>query len=281
MNQNLDLLRQTYCRPATVTGKTTHYLFPLEKECEEGKRFLAKAPAPLLELQEFDPSGLEQTYHDEITGAELPVFAVFNLEGNHQSSFEITTEFVPTTADPASLQARIPFKKSQAFVRKLNQHRAKAERVLAILASILGLGPATAYVFSRTSGTAGVAVLFIFFSGWVLAAVVAYLSGLYLLDRFCPWKKMVITAEFNGILPKEAREKAHQAIEHFNNLYLVVDQQHRWKSEILPDPAPRTLDPLLIGELKQGDGCKFFVIHQFDLTEAEEYLGAEFAIKLG
>lgn len=84
MSHNLNLLRQTCCRPATVTGKTTNCLFPLEKECDEGKAFLAKAPAPLLNLQEFDPSGLEQTYRDEATGAELPVFAVFNLEGNCQ-----------------------------------------------------------------------------------------------------------------------------------------------------------------------------------------------------
>jgi hypothetical protein len=33
MSHNLNLLRQTCCRPATVTGKTTNYLFPLEKEC--------------------------------------------------------------------------------------------------------------------------------------------------------------------------------------------------------------------------------------------------------
>jgi len=41
MSHNLNLLR-----PATVTGKTTNYLIPLEKECDEGKAFLAKAPAP-------------------------------------------------------------------------------------------------------------------------------------------------------------------------------------------------------------------------------------------
>jgi hypothetical protein len=37
------------------------------------------------------------------------------------------------------------------------------------------------------------------------------------------------------------------------------------------------LDPLLIGEVKQGRRRKFFVIHQFDLTEAEQYLADEFA----
>ena len=88
---------------------------------------------------------------------------------------------------------------------------------------------------------------------------------------------MVITAEFDGILPKEAREKAHAATDHFDNLYLVVDQQHRWKSAFLPDPRPRALDPLLIGELRHGRRPQSFLIDQFDLTEAEQYLIDEFA----
>jgi hypothetical protein len=39
-----------------------------------------------------------------------------------------------------------------------------------------------------------------------------------------------------------------------------------------PDPSPRTLDPLLIGELKQDRVAKYYLIHQFDLTAAEQYL---------
>jgi hypothetical protein len=51
MSQNLNLLRQNYCRPATFTGKRTRYLFPLERErvragqnpaCESTKN----APSP-------------------------------------------------------------------------------------------------------------------------------------------------------------------------------------------------------------------------------------------
>ena len=98
-----------------------------------------------------------------------------------------------------------------------------------------------------------------------------------MLDWLLPWKKLVISAEFNGILPKETREKARAAKDHFDNLYLIVDQQHRWKSVLLSDPRPRILDPLLIGELKQGPVRKYYLIHQFDLTDAEQYLADEFA----
>ena len=196
-------------------------------------------------------------------------------------TFDITTEFFPVAADPTSLPAKVPFQKSQTFVRKINERRARAERTVTMLAGALGIVPASVYLFSRM--TAGAAAPFGLWGGWafgaMLAYVLLYMLSLYLVDRLCPRKKLVITAEFNGIMPRDAREKAYAAREYFDNLYLVVDQQHRWKSELLPDPASRALDPLLVGELKQGRECKFFVIHQFDLTEAEQYLADEFATK--
>jgi hypothetical protein len=57
----------------------------------------------------------------EATGAELPVFAVFNLEGKQQWTCEITTEPFSVAADPTSLPAKIPFRKSQAFARKIDE----------------------------------------------------------------------------------------------------------------------------------------------------------------
>ena len=53
-------------------------------------------------------------------------------------------------------------------------------------------------------------------------------------------KKLFLTATFDGILPKETRQKAMHARGHFDNLYLVVDQQNRWKSELLPVPRVRS-----------------------------------------
>ena len=141
MSQNLNMLLQNYCRPVTVAGKTTHDLFPLEKECEEGKTYLAKAPTILLEVQEFDPSGLEQSYRDESTGAELPVFAVFNLEGEQRCTFEITPELLHLAADPTSLQAKMPLQRAQPFVKKVNARRMKAERTINIAVGILGILP--------------------------------------------------------------------------------------------------------------------------------------------
>ena len=115
--------------------------------------------------------------------------------------------------------------------------------------------------------------------GWTFGSLLTYILSMRLFDRLWPWKKLVITAEFNGILPKKARKKALVARNHFDELYLIVDQQNRWKSALLPDPRPRALDPLLIGEHKQGHQRKFFLIDQFDLTEAEQYLTDEFAAK--
>jgi hypothetical protein len=278
MSNHLNMLMQNYCKPVTLAGKFTHDLFPLERECDEGKTLLAKAPAVFLQVQEFDPCGLEHSYRDAVTGAELPVFAVFNLEGKQQSTYEITADLLPTFSERAALQAKLPFDKTQLFVKKMNEQRLKVERALTIAVGVLGTLPVLEYVLWRLIGAGGTEP-FVFLGGWLLGAMLVYMVGLNLLDRLCPWKKLVITAEFNGILPKEARDKARVARDHFDNLYLVVDQQGRWRSDVLADPAARALDPLLVGEVKQAGKSRFFVIHQFDLTEAEQYLADEFAVK--
>ncbi|MBV8378659.1 MAG: hypothetical protein JO279_16810 [Verrucomicrobia bacterium] len=278
MSTHLNMLMQNYCKPVTLAGKYTHDLFPLERECGEGKTLLAKAPSVFLQVQEFDPCGLEHSYRDEVTGAELPVFAVFNLAGKQQSRFEITAEMLPTFSERAALQTKLPFAKTQLFVKKLNERRMKIERVLTIAVGVLGTFPVFGYVFSRLLGLGGTEP-FILLGAWLLGAMLLYMLGLNLLDRVCPWKKLVLTAEFDGLLPREARDKARAAKDHFENLYLVIDQQGRWKSDLLPDPAPRALDPLLIGEVNQAGRSRFFVIHQFDLTEAEQYLADEFSVK--
>jgi hypothetical protein len=277
MSENLNLLRQNYCRPGSFTGKRTDHLFPLEEECEEGKTLLATAPKPLLDFQEFDPHGLEQTYREEATGAELPVFAVFDLEGSHQLAFEITVDSLPATDQPKSLSASIPFQLTQVFVQKINDRRMKAEGTLARFSVLLGVFPVLGLLLSHSITMVREAVPFVLVGGWVLGAFFTYLLGLLVLNQVCPWKKLVLTAEFNGILPKETREKARAAKEHFDKLYLIVDQHHRWKSVLLPDPSPRVLDPLLIGELQQDSVRKYYLIDQFDLTEAEQYLADEFA----
>ena len=277
MSKNLNLLLQNYCQPATVTGE--RILFPLEKESEQGKALLAKAPTTLLHLQKFSPCGLQQTYRDKATGAELPVFAVFDLEGNHQVVYEITTDSLPPVTTPHSLPAYLPLRRTQDFVRKINERRMKAGRMATRISSILGIFPALLYLFSHAMGWVDPTALSIVAGAWIAGAFLSYLVSVLLLNRFCAWKKLVITAEFNGIIPKEAREKARAARDHFDKLYLLVDQQHRWKSAFLPDPRPRALDPLLIGERRQGRRHQFFLIDQFDLTEAEQYLGNEFARK--
>jgi hypothetical protein len=49
-------------------------------------------------------------------------FLVFNLEGNHQLSFEITDPIAPT-AEPKSLPSDIPFQTTQTSVREINKRR--------------------------------------------------------------------------------------------------------------------------------------------------------------
>jgi hypothetical protein len=275
MSQNLNLLRQNYCRPGTLNNSPN--LFALERESEQGKAVLAKAPKTVLRLQKFNPHGLLQTYRDEGTGAELPIFAVFDLEGGHRLTSEITMASVSTSAQPESLATYLPFQKTQHFVSNINAPRMRAERLAMRTAAIIGIICALAVVFSHTATMTAAAVPFLLLGVWSFGAFFAYMMSEFLLDRICPWKKLVVTAEFDGILPKTARETALAAKDRFDNLYLIVDQQKRWKSALLRDPMPHALDPLLIGELKRGRRSRFFLLDQFDLTKAEQYLADEFA----
>jgi hypothetical protein len=281
MSENLNLLRQKHCRPGSFTSKRSDHLFPLEKECEEGKTLLATTPKTILHFQEFDPNGLEQTYRDEASGAELPLFAVFDLEGSHRLTVEITTDSSPAIDQLKSLPSYIPFRKAESFVWKINDPRIKAERAATWLSLVLGILPALIFLESHTISIFEAAIPHILVGGWILGAFLFYVLSLFMLNQFCPWKKLVLTAEFNGIMPKVVREKARAAKEQFDSLYLIVDQQRRWESELLPDPRPRILDPLLVGEFRQGHGYKYYLIDQFDLTEAEQYLADEFAVRLG
>jgi len=55
----------------------------------------------------------------------------------------------------------------------------------------------------------GAAVLYVLMGGWALGAFLAHILSLFVLNRFCPWKKLVITAEFNGISFPKKRAKKH------------------------------------------------------------------------
>jgi hypothetical protein len=251
----------------------------LERQSAQGKAVLEKQPTRAQQWQRFNPHGLLQTYRDEQTGAELPVFAVFNLEGSNRLSTEVTMTSVSTGAEPGELASFLPLERAQAFVRNINITRMQGERIALWASAVVGIVGLLVFFLSHNPNVTPTALPFLVIGVWSLGAFLAYLVAEFLLNRIYPWKKLVLTAEFDGILPKSTREIALTARHRFNNLYLIVDQQNRWQSTLLRDPVPRALDPLLIGELRKGSRRRFFLLDQFDLTVAEEYLADEFATK--
>jgi hypothetical protein len=277
MSQNLTLLRQNYCRSVVVDGPPD--FFPLERESEQGKAVLAKKPTKVQQWQRFNPHGLLQIYRDQQTGAELPVFAVFNLGGTNRLTAEVTMTSVSADTEPGDLTSFLPLGRSQEFVKRINAARMRAERITFKISALIGIAGLLAFFLSHNPGVKPAALPFLVIGVWILGTFLSYLIAEFLLNRINPWKKLILTAEFDGILPSSTREVALAAKHRFNNLYLIVDQQKRWQSTLLRDPVPRALDPLLIGELKHGSRRRFFLLDQFDLTAAEQYLADEFAIK--
>jgi hypothetical protein len=277
MSEKLILLRQNYCRPVAVDGPPD--FFPLERESAQGKAVLEKKPNRVQQLQRFNPHGLLQTYRDEQTNAELPVFAVFNLEGSNRLTAEVTMTSISTDGEPGDLTSFLPLGRSQDFVKRINAARMQGERAALWASALAGIVGLLAFFLSHNPGVTPTALPFLVIGVWSLSAFLFYLVAEFLLNRVRPWKKLSLVAEFDGILPKSTREIALAAKHRFDNLYLIVDQQKRWQSTLLRDPVPRALDPLLIGELKKGSRRRFFLLDQFDLTAAEQYLADEFATK--
>jgi hypothetical protein len=253
---------------------------------------VAKSPWKTLRYLKFDPSGLRQTYRDLTTGTELPVFAVFNLEGSSELRADIGMDRRPVFDASLNLANYLPFGRAQKFLESINQ---KALRTLGIArAWYPRVGLLAAFVAARIvaaciiphpaarlpqgAPTLTIDIFFFAFGAFITSLCMFHFVTVGIVGNLFPVKKLFLTAAFNGILPKETRQKAIRARGHFDNLYLVVDQQNRWKSELLPVPASALLDPLLIGEKREKSGSSYFLIDQFDLTKAEDYLNAEFLI---
>jgi hypothetical protein len=272
--------------------KTDESLFPLEKSTHEGKTVVAKSPWKTLRYLKFDPSGLRQTYRDQTTGAELPVFAVFNLEGSSELRADIGMDRTTVFDASLNLANHLPFGEAQKFLEGVNQKalrtlsiaRAWYRRVGLLAAFVVALivaaylVPHPAARLPQGTPTLTFDIFFFAFGAFITALCMFHLVTFGIVGNLFPVKKLFLTATFDGILPKETRRKATQARGHFDNLYLVVDQRNRWKSELLPVPASALLDPLLIGEKRERSRSSYFLIDQFDLTKAEDYLIAEFLI---
>src|ERR1700693_473248 len=289
MSTHLNLLRENYCRPAIVMEKPDESLFPLEKSTHEGKTMVAKSPWKTLRHLKFDPSGLRQSYRDQTTGAELPVFAVFNLEGSSELRADVGMDRRPVFDASLNLANYLPFGRAQKFLEGVNQKSLRTLSIARARYHAVGLLAAfvvtliVTYLVSNPAarlpqGTPTLDIFLFAFGVFITALFMFHALTPEIVDNLLVVKKLSLTATFDGILPKETRQKAIHAKVHFDNLYVVVDQQNRWKSELLPIPASALLDPLLIGEKRERCRSSYFLIDQFDLTKAEDYLMAEFLI---
>ena len=99
---------------------------------------------------------------------------------------------------------------TQEYIRS-RQIRLLASRqqgALTRLSVILGIFPVLCLLLAPTTKIVEAAAPYVLVGGWILGAFFLYLMGQLVLNQVCPWKKLLITAEFNGILPIEARPKA-------------------------------------------------------------------------
>lgn len=294
MSDNLTLLRQQHCRPAALAAAAAERgLFELERQTEAARRLRRPAtrPGPRLPYPELDPAGLKRTYRDAASGLPLPVFAVFNLEGSAQLHAYIGATRRTVYGAGLRLANHLPFEQAQQHLKRLNRRNLQAWRWALGLWGALALGVGLAAVLQGPGAAALAAAGGGGPGGWAAAlaqgallagaaAGATLLVGLLLsagpLNRAFPPQTLSLSASFEGLLPAATRARALRARAHFERLYVVVDQQQRWQSALLPVPASVLLDPLLVGEKREGGRSRYYLLEQFELTGAEAYLASEF-----
>lgn len=268
MSDNLTLLREQHCRPAGLLDKADKGLFPLERQTEAARQLRSQATGQRRPYLELDPAGLKRTYRDGHSGLPLPVFAVFNLEGSPQLHAYIGAVRRTAYGAGLSLANHLPFEHIQQHLKQINRRNLQAWRVAlwawGVVAGAVGLAALLAQGALLLGASAGATLLV----GLLLSAGV--------INRAFPPQTLSLSASFEGLLPAATRAKALRARAHFDHLYLVVDQQQRWQSALLPVPASVLLDPLLVGERRERFRSRYYLIDQFDLTQAEDYLAGEF-----
>jgi hypothetical protein len=288
MSDNLTLLREQHCRPAGLLDKADNGLFPLERQTEAARRLRSQASGQRRPYLELDPAGLKRTYRDAQSGLPLPVFAVFNLEGSPQLHAYIGAVRRTCYGAGLSLANHLPFEQIQQHLKQLNRRNLQAWRLALWAWGLVALGVGLAALLGPGAAALGAAAAA---GGWPAALApgalllgasfgATLLVGLLLsagfINRAYPPQTLSLSASFEGLLPAATRAKALRARAHFDQLYLVVDQQQRWQSALLPVPASVLLDPLLVGERREHFRSRYYLIDQFDLTQAEDYLASEF-----
>ena len=290
MSDNLTLLREQHCRPAGLRDKADHGLFALERQTEAARQLRGQARARRRPYLELDPAGLKRTYRDGASGLPLPVFAVFNLEGSPQLHAYIGAVRRTAYGAGLSLANHLPFEQTQQQLKGLNGPNLRAWRLaagawglvaLGVGLAALRLGPGAPALAAAAAGPGGWPAALaqgalLFGASGAAALLVGLLVSGGLINRAWPPQTLSLSASFEGLLPAATRAKALRARAHFDQLYLVVDQQGRWQSALLPVPASVLLDPLLVGERREHFRSRYYLIDQFELTDAEAYLASEF-----
>ena len=90
----------------------------------------------------------------------------------------------------------------------MNERRMKAQRAVTQISVIVGIFPVLTNLFTYLTATRGVAVPYVLWGGCLVSALLAYLLGLSVLDWLLPWKKLVISAEFNGTNTLESQRSS-------------------------------------------------------------------------
>jgi hypothetical protein len=240
-----------------ATTETNDRLFALERNGAAGNAISSALRASSdLKYPEFMPEGLSQTYRDQKTGLELPLFGVFPLNSESATiSYEIQAKpaegplvkFHPVLNTLKCFSDLRQYLVPNSVVQSVFQ-RGDKKILMQSIAVGVGFMAVAAVMLTVLSINPKNNVAILEILPWVLLAsiAIALVIGAILSDER-DRISLRLTASFDGLLPQEIRKKAREAANEFDDLFLITDQRDRWVCEILPTPRPPNPDPLLIG----------------------------------
>jgi len=114
-----------------------------------------------------------------------------------------------------------------------------------------------------------------------MALCMFHLVTFGIVGNLFPVKKLFLTATFDGISRKKPGRRPSTPEATSIIFTWSLTNRTAGRANCFPSPTSALLDPLLIGENEKREGSRssYFLIDQFDLTKAEDYLIAEFLIK--
>lgn len=217
----------------------------------------------------------------KIKGQDVPAFAIYNIDSDrpdqrvHEISVDrnrVVSETYKSTSDRKVVSQNIPQVSGQAErLQSALLHMGSENYIPLACAAMLATAVATIMIASFASSM--VFMIFALIAGPLAFMQLMDFKSISLLAGSENMRiTTTITHSFKGVIPAHIKSEIliPEVTSRFRRIFLI-EEAYNWKCECQGESTARdivrNLDPLLIGETKEG---AYFLLAKFDVTPLEE-----------